>query len=68
MSLCAAIHARSMHHPSQMPDPPQLPVVTPPPGLEAIYNSCKKIYSDQSNPLQVTAVVKYWYAKMTVTL
>jgi len=35
--------------------------VTPPPGLHAIYSECSRIYPDQSNPLQVTAVVKYWY-------
>lgn len=32
------------------------------PGLQAIYSSCRKIYPDQPNPLQVTAVVKFWYA------
>ena len=36
--------------------------VTPPPGLQAIYNECSRIYPDQPNPLQVTAVVKYWYS------
>jgi len=35
--------------------------VTPPPGLQAIYSECSRIYPDQPNPLQVTAVVKYWY-------
>ncbi|XP_070540904.1 suppressor of fused homolog [Ptychodera flava] len=29
-------------------------------GLEAIHSVCRKLYSDQANPLQVTAVVKYW--------
>lgn len=33
---------------------------TPPPGIDAIYQACKKVYPDQANPLQVTAVVKYW--------
>lgn len=33
---------------------------TAPPGLEAIYCACKRTYPDQSNPLQVTALVKYW--------
>lgn len=32
------------------------------PGLQAIYSACRKIYPDQPNPLQVTAVVKFWYA------
>ncbi|XP_077992002.1 suppressor of fused homolog [Glandiceps talaboti] len=29
-------------------------------GLEAIYSVCRKLYPVQPNPLQVTAVVKYW--------
>ena len=36
------------------------PPVTPP-GLEAIYRACKKLYPEQPNPLQVAAIVKYWY-------
>lgn len=40
---------------------PHLVGVTPPPGLHAIYTECRRIYPDQPNPLQVTAVVKYWY-------
>ena len=36
-----------------------LPAIpTAPPGLEAIYGACKRAYPDQSNPLQVTALVK----------
>lgn len=31
-----------------------------PPGLESLYSLCRRIYPDQGNPLQVTAVVKYW--------
>lgn len=31
-----------------------------PPGVTAIYQTLKKIYPDQPNPLQVTALVKYW--------
>uniref|UniRef100_A0A131YMV8 Suppressor of fused n=1 Tax=Rhipicephalus appendiculatus TaxID=34631 RepID=A0A131YMV8_RHIAP len=31
-----------------------------PPGLEALYSACLQIYSDQPNPLQVAAVLKYW--------
>ena len=31
-----------------------------PEGLEGIYNTCLKLYPDQPNPLQVTALVKYW--------
>ncbi|XP_071448068.1 suppressor of fused homolog [Hetaerina americana] len=29
-------------------------------GLEALYSACKNLYPDQPNPLQVTALVKYW--------
>ncbi|XP_034948202.1 suppressor of fused homolog [Chelonus insularis] len=29
-------------------------------GLEALHNVCKEIYPDQSNPLTVTAIIKYW--------
>lgn len=35
-------------------------IPTAPPGLEAIYSACKRSYPDQNNPLQVTALVKYW--------
>uniref|UniRef100_A0AAR2KXX8 Suppressor of fused homolog n=1 Tax=Pygocentrus nattereri TaxID=42514 RepID=A0AAR2KXX8_PYGNA len=31
-----------------------------PQGLQAIYGECRRIYPDQPNPLQVTAIVKYW--------
>ncbi|XP_074641667.1 suppressor of fused homolog [Tubulanus polymorphus] len=31
-----------------------------PPGFEAIYSACRQLYPDQPNPLQVTALVKYW--------
>uniref|UniRef100_H3DGH5 Suppressor of fused homolog n=1 Tax=Tetraodon nigroviridis TaxID=99883 RepID=H3DGH5_TETNG len=31
-----------------------------PPGLQAIYAECRRLYPDQANPLQVTAIVKYW--------
>ncbi|XP_076830234.1 suppressor of fused homolog isoform X2 [Brachyhypopomus gauderio] len=31
-----------------------------PPGLQAIYGECRRLYPDQPNPLQVTAIVKYW--------
>ncbi|XP_068746671.1 suppressor of fused homolog [Montipora capricornis] len=37
-----------------MPAPPT------PRGLEAIYSTLRQIYPDQPNPLQVTALVKYW--------
>ena len=46
------------------PPPPQpstvmVPMI--PPGLQALYNCCARIYPDQPNPLQVTAVIKFWY-------
>ena len=31
-----------------------------PPGLQAINCACSSLYPDQPNPLQVTALVKYW--------
>lgn len=37
------------------------PMVPTPRGLEAIYSTLKQVYPDQPNPLQVTAVVKYWW-------
>ncbi|XP_015924709.1 suppressor of fused homolog [Parasteatoda tepidariorum] len=29
-------------------------------GLDALYTACRQIYPDQPNPLQVTALVKFW--------
>lgn len=41
--------------------PPPINMLPPTPaGLEALYNLCRKIYPDQVNPLQVTALLKYW--------
>ncbi|XP_041368591.1 suppressor of fused homolog [Gigantopelta aegis] len=37
---------------------PTVPIT--PPGLEAIYSACRRLYPNQPNPLQVTALVKYW--------
>lgn len=31
-----------------------------PVGLEAIYTTCQDVYNDQSNPLQMASVVKFW--------
>ena len=39
---------------------PGFPITMTPPGLQAIYNACRRLYPDQLNPLQVTALVKYW--------
>ncbi len=36
------------------------PEALKPEGLEAINSACLKLYPDQPNPLQVTALVKYW--------
>eukprot|EP00058_Branchiostoma_floridae_P006074 XP_002591562.1 suppressor of fused protein-like protein [Branchiostoma floridae] len=51
------------HHPHPgvpgMPMPPQMMPMTTPVGLQAIYQACRRLYADQPNPLQVTAVVKY---------
>ncbi|XP_026473026.1 suppressor of fused homolog [Ctenocephalides felis] len=35
-------------------------VPQPPAGLQALYSRCRELYPDQPNPLQVTAIVKYW--------
>ncbi|XP_050297866.1 suppressor of fused homolog [Anthonomus grandis grandis] len=41
--------------------PPPLNMLPPTPaGLESLYNLTRKIYPDQVNPLQVTALLKYW--------
>ncbi|XP_796446.2 suppressor of fused homolog [Strongylocentrotus purpuratus] len=36
------------------------PVPALPGGLDAVYTACRRLYVDQPNPLQVTAVLKYW--------
>lgn len=48
--------------------PPGQPVQASPPslqapGLDALHRLCKQIYPDQSNPLTVTAVLKYWWVR-----
>ena len=30
------------------------------PGLELLYDVCRQVYPGQENPLQVTALLKYW--------
>ncbi|XP_057667746.1 suppressor of fused homolog [Diorhabda carinulata] len=47
--------ATGIHHrPSINIHPPT------PAGLESLYTLCRKIYPDQVNPLQVTALLKFW--------
>ncbi|KAH0623798.1 hypothetical protein JD844_006925 [Phrynosoma platyrhinos] len=41
--------------PSPGPFPPLFP-----PGLHGIYGECRRLYPEQPNPLQVTAILKYW--------
>lgn len=36
------------------------PASVTPPGLHCIYSELRRIYPNQHNPLQVTALVKYW--------
>ena len=49
-------HINAMLHPHALPImPPSMPL-----GLQALYDTCLRVYPDQGNPLQVTAVVKYW--------
>lgn len=42
-----------IHGPREAPSPRAL-------GLDALHNVCKEIYPNQSNPLTVTAIIKYW--------
>lgn len=30
-------------------------------GIDAIVQTCSKVYPDQLNPTQATSVVKYWF-------
>ncbi|XP_018578579.1 suppressor of fused homolog isoform X1 [Anoplophora glabripennis] len=40
---------------------PPINILPPTPaGLESLYTLCRKVYPDQANPLQVTALLKYW--------
>lgn len=49
------------HHPHPINMLPPTPA-----GLETLYNLCRKIYPDQANPLQVTALLKFWYVYFAV--
>ncbi|CAK8681568.1 unnamed protein product [Clavelina lepadiformis] len=49
------INSKQPHPPS-----PRDMVPNPPPGYREIYQACRSVYPDQPNPLQVTAVLKYW--------
>ena len=42
--------------PPRRPQPPGAQAL----GLEAIHALCRDMYPDQTNPLTVTAVLKYW--------
>ena len=55
--------AQVSHASAQFLQPPSLPG-TIPLGLQALYDHCTHVYPTQSNPLQVTAVLKYWYGLM----
>ncbi|RLW02163.1 hypothetical protein DV515_00007315 [Chloebia gouldiae] len=39
-----------------------------PPGLHGIYGECRRLYPDQPNPLQVTAILKYWAGSICPTM
>lgn len=34
--------------------------ISMPVGLQRLYEVCRNVYPNQANPLQVSAVVKYW--------
>lgn len=36
------------------------PISSVPLGLQALYDHCFQAYPNQANPLQVTAVIKFW--------
>lgn len=46
-----------------IPHGPPINILPTPAGLESLYSLCRRIYPDQVNPLQVTALLKYWYDK-----
>ena len=37
-----------------------VPPLSRPLGLDALHAACRALYPNQANPLQVTALVKYW--------
>ncbi|KAJ8934096.1 hypothetical protein NQ318_004977 [Aromia moschata] len=50
-----------MDEAASLPHGPPMNILPPTPaGLESLYALCRKIYPDQVNPLQVTALLKYW--------
>lgn len=50
-----------MDEAAALPSGPPMNIRPPTPaGLEALYTLCRKIYPDQINPLQVTALLKFW--------
>ncbi|XP_008201227.1 suppressor of fused homolog [Tribolium castaneum] len=50
-----------MNEAAALPHGPPMNILPPTPaGLESLYTLCRKIYPDQANPLQVTALIKYW--------
>ncbi|KAF5295325.1 hypothetical protein FQA39_LY13190 [Lamprigera yunnana] len=52
-----------MEEAAALPHGPPMNILPPTPaGLESLYTLCRKIYPDQPNPLQVTALLKYWLA------
>ncbi|KAK4882410.1 hypothetical protein RN001_005729 [Aquatica leii] len=52
-----------MDEAAALPHGPPMNILPPTPaGLESLYSLCRKIYPDQPNPLQVTALLKYWLA------
>lgn len=57
----------TMDEAGALPRGPPMNILPPtPPGLETLYTLCRKIYPDQVNPLQVTALLKYWYVRYYV--
>ena len=60
-SQMAGSPPQALESPPQVPGSPPCHVpVVPPAGLSCIYNALRRIYPNQPNPLQVTALRKFW--------
>lgn len=58
-----------MDEAASLPHGPPINILPPTPaGLESLYALCRKVYPDQANPLQVTALLKYWYVLILLNL
>ncbi len=63
-SCCSPTERCKMEGDIYHPGNPVYNIPSTPAGLEAIYKLCRRLYPTQPNPLQVTAVVKYWWVTL----